>query len=939
MPIGADGKAIIPHDSEIGKLLFHNAGGKAEFIGKYAEVAEMVQNKEGVDQVRILATHVGKGLNVAGMYEETVETAIPHTVIEDLPGVVHGENYEIDPPLFIPIFGRRPMEPTEAPPMPYYAYGRRLTEQERRNYESIRSKALREDPDATLDHFQETERYLGRQERSHVEAIEEAATQMGNMRPECRLSICIPVAGHQEGDNIYSTLENYLLQTADPKTFELALFINSPETYPDGTKVKPDKTISEIRRFQKDHPEVNVRVMSSILPNNIANMGYIRKRLNDTVLLRHHQRGNTAPDLIMVSNDADNKGLAPSYVENFIEKFDSHPEADAMLGQLDWDPSSYIRNPLIHVGVRMFQYIAVNTRAKNWFIDSSGANFAFRSSTYSGVGGYTEGRGGGEDTDLGEKIKLARQGAKTHKPVIFAGARVSRLYTSSRRAEKAIKDGLAPVEMWDKGFGAFEDEVRKVKWEEMGEEIDFENKVQLDKFVGELEKVINRTIAKMGGYGGNTQHPSIVFALKCLGIKYEVVDDYSIRITDASKLIEGLKDYQSAGMDIWKLKTGRTKSMARKQKEEKRSAPVGAGGSNTEKAKSRWRSLIDRISSKLVGASKGTEIPLISFYKKDRLELADVPDSAVSTETVNLSEKVRVLGDYRLAEDVVLSEGSTGKIVGAVRISDGTPMVAKEMTGEAMRNMAQNHDIPLEFSDVESYLATKNFSHPNVLTATDRLTETGHIIRMYEAGGVDLEKYLERKGSLPPSKALSIMIRLCDGLDALHEVGVVHADIAPLNIILSKDTARIIDLDGGGIDRGDGQFKRVKSTGNRFILPPEMFAEPPRFGYTVDTYEAGANLYRLLAGKWPYQVEEESFASKPEELRRIYADLHKTGKIDFPETIPEGLRLIISKAMDPEPSKRYQTMKDLIKDLTSQYEKEASTTDDILGDIEIRPGS
>jgi len=284
--------------------------------------------------------------------------------------------------------------------------------------------------------------------------------------------------------------------------------------------------------------------------------------LNDVVLFRHHQRGEKAPDLIMVSNDSDNEGLVPKYIDNFITKFDTAPNVDAMLGQLDWDPKSYIRNPLIHIGTRLFQYIEIQSRAKREHIASSGANFAIRSSIYAAIGGYTGDLKIGEDNDIGKKIISARHGAKEHIPIAFAGV-LSRLYTSSRRAEKVWKEGrLTPIEQWSKGFGATENAVRKAEWEEI--RIDFDNKEEVNKFITDLEHVINRTITY---WGKQTTDHFLRRALGWLGIKYRIDGNYAIKITDASALLERLKLYQEEGLKILKRKTGQLK--AKKNKAQK----------------------------------------------------------------------------------------------------------------------------------------------------------------------------------------------------------------------------------------------------------------------------------------------------------------------------------------------------------------------------------
>lgn len=554
VPIDADGNAVIDPNSEIGKLFFKEVDGRAVFIGKYAEVAQsMGLGKDGEEHFRILATHVGEGKEAwDGLV--TTDKDVPISVF-DMPDI----NPQTDPPPIIPIFGRRPLEPTQQgiEVIPPYYWGGDGLPRNREIAKQKMSETIRNNPNAKLNPRKEVTAYLDKQTEEHKQKIKELSIQAGAMSPDCELSVCIPVAGNQEGDHIYDSLANFLQQTLDPKKYEIVLFVNMPDKDKNGKPVFGDKTAEEIKRFQADHPEVNVRVMSSTLPRDLVSIGLVRKLLNDTVVLRRQQSG-AKEDLIMVSNDADNRGMAREYLENFINKFQTNSNADGLLGQTDWDPDSYVRKPLIHVGTRLFQYVDMMIRKRDKIIrSSSGANFALRSSIYAAVGGYDEKARLAEDRDLCQRMNLARQGASKRVAVAFAGARASRLYTSSRRAEKALEEGLSPIEQWDRGaFGALEDEVRKVKWDESGGNIDYNDPATVEKLTNALEVIINRTLRVTRSYAGKDER---IYrrALGWLGLKFIILPTGMVKIVDASKLIESLKNYQTDGAKLYKKKTGK----------------------------------------------------------------------------------------------------------------------------------------------------------------------------------------------------------------------------------------------------------------------------------------------------------------------------------------------------------------------------------------------
>ncbi len=100
IPFDANGNAIIDPNSEIGKLAFENIDGHAKFIGKFAEVAVMGENKDGIDSANVLATLKGEGI-------DGVSYVIPKP--EDIPADYEAD-YEIDTPYVIPIVPHVPME-------------------------------------------------------------------------------------------------------------------------------------------------------------------------------------------------------------------------------------------------------------------------------------------------------------------------------------------------------------------------------------------------------------------------------------------------------------------------------------------------------------------------------------------------------------------------------------------------------------------------------------------------------------------------------------------------------------------------------------------------------------------------------------------------------------------------------------------------------------
>jgi len=573
VPIDANGNAIIDPNSEIAKTFFKTVdtkdGPQLKFIGKFAEVGHSQgAGVDGLEHFRIMATDEGKGLStvksLVGTRTKFISfnpdsMPVPQTVTRfDL---LEPERNMVPPP-FIPVFGRQPLERLgNRRPIPSdYWYASGLNSESFNTMDKQRSewlsKRLQENPSADLNEQEEIDEYLKSSTEDHLEILKKLSQEAGPMHKKCKLSVCIPVAGHQEGESIYSSLESYTTQTADKDSFELVLFVNHPDRDKIGATITPDETLNEIERFKKDYPEMNVRLMYEIIPRERARIGYVRKLLNDTVLMRQQERGKDAPELTIVSNDADNKGVSPEYIENFIEKFESNKDVDSYLGQLDFDPDSYIRKPLLHIGIRFYQYLDVQARSKKNHMHTPGANFAMRAKSYASVGGYANDVIA-EDLVLGSRLALARKGAVNKTATAYGGTRTSRLYTSSRRAEAGLKEGKAPIEMWDSGFNATDNSVRKVNWDETKAQVDFDNPEQVREFSVQLQDVINRSIKRLSGWGNHTGDTHVKRALSWLGIKYKIINDTEIEITDISKLVEKLKVYKNIGGELHKRKSGR----------------------------------------------------------------------------------------------------------------------------------------------------------------------------------------------------------------------------------------------------------------------------------------------------------------------------------------------------------------------------------------------
>lgn len=561
IPIDRDGNAVIKADSWMAKSMFENNGGQASFTGAYAEAVQLMGKHDGTETMRPLATVVGSGQTHE--ITDTVSKVVTHHEERLVTHLTHGHHHiEIPPPF--PIYGRRGLESPDvnAEAVPYYAAG--YVPEGYRDGENLMprrglapfSPELEANPDAEVDAKGATKRYLDSLRPSYRRVIGTMARSL-DKEPKAddpKIVVMIPAAAHQEGRNIRNTLDQYSQQEGiDRSNFEVVVFAN----YPKGAR--RDRTIREIKAFQQENPDVNVRLIQKRLEDNEANIGWIRKALTDTVISDLSDRGVDLNDVMLVSNDADSQWINPRYLKTIRDKTEASPDTDGFLGFIDWGYDAYKAHPEMLASTRFMQMLETYLRISKHEVGSSGANFAFRPGIYTAVGGYKPGTALGEDVVLGRMIKSVRAGAGTRRPIAFLG-RSSEVNTSARRAvDKLLRDGGALASQWDDEFGV-NDELRNRDFDLR--DFDLGDEAAVGEMVANTERMINQTLniyssslqsqsstpsyrqGRLTMYDNETvrQINRICFFL---GLQVHWEPDGKIKIDDADKMVDGLKEWQA----------------------------------------------------------------------------------------------------------------------------------------------------------------------------------------------------------------------------------------------------------------------------------------------------------------------------------------------------------------------------------------------------------
>ncbi len=199
-------------------------------------------------------------------------------------------------------------------------------------------------------------------------------------------------------------------------------------------------------------------------------------------------------------------------------------------------------------------------------------------------------------------------------------------------------------------------------------------------------------------------------------------------------------------------------------------------------------------------------------------------------------------------------------------------------------------------------------SHPNVVAVYDVGEEQGmHFIVMEFVEGITLKSYIEKKGKLSVREAVGIGIQIASGLEAAHNSHIIHRDIKPQNILISRDgTAKVTDF--GIAKAASSNTITASAMGSVHYISPEQ----ARGGFSdekSDVYSLGVTMYEMLSGTLPFTGESAVAVA----LAHIQEEAVPLTAMDA--TIPKGSSDIVAKCMQKKADFRYPTSADLIADL------------------------
>ncbi len=199
-------------------------------------------------------------------------------------------------------------------------------------------------------------------------------------------------------------------------------------------------------------------------------------------------------------------------------------------------------------------------------------------------------------------------------------------------------------------------------------------------------------------------------------------------------------------------------------------------------------------------------------------------------------------------------------------------------------------------------------AHPNIVNVYDVGEDQGiYYIVMELIEGITLKKYIEKKGKLPAKDAISIAIQVAQGIEAAHNNHIVHRDIKPQNIIISRE-GKVKVTDFGIARAASANTINSNAMGSVHYISPEQ----ARGGYIdekSDIYSLGITLYEMITGRVPFEGDSTVTIA----LQHIQEEI-PSAKMFVPD-LPISVEKIIEKCTQKKPERRYLKVSSLIADL------------------------
>lgn len=282
---------------------------------------------------------------------------------------------------------------------------------------------------------------------------------------------------------------------------------------------------------------------------------------------------------------------------------------------------------------------------------------------------------------------------------------------------------------------------------------------------------------------------------------------------------------------------------------------------------------------------------------------------------------VKKLGHFKLEKKV--GEGGMGAVYRAIDDNLGRIVALKVLP----RDKAQNELMVKRFQSEAR--AAANLRHENIVGVYDSGEADGYLyIAMEFVDGIDVQELLMRKGVLSAKRSLDIIKQVTRALMHAYEQNIVHRDIKPSNLMIMRDgSVKLADMGlARSLDDGEnaGITRAGTTVGTVDYMSPEQARDSRSADCRSDIYSLGATWFYMLTGQPPFPDGDI--------LNKITA--HAIKPRPNPQSIvgdiPDAISELIQRMMAIEPTDRFRTPAELLKDLETANLSARAITSDLL---------
>lgn len=234
--------------------------------------------------------------------------------------------------------------------------------------------------------------------------------------------------------------------------------------------------------------------------------------------------------------------------------------------------------------------------------------------------------------------------------------------------------------------------------------------------------------------------------------------------------------------------------------------------------------------------------------------------------------------------------------------------------------------LPRKFSSNAEFIArfyaegraAAQLNHPNIVQAYDvgKAGEFHYFVMEFVDGSTVFDQIVKHK-RYNEKDAIDIAIQVAEALQHAHERGLIHRDVKPKNIMLTREgVAKLADMGLARAisDKEAAEAEAGKAYGTPYYISPEQIRGEKKLTPAADIYSLGATLYHMVTGQVPYEGKNPSDVMHKHLKAELAAPDHVNPKLTA------GVSQVIEMMMAKDPRSRHQGCKDLVVDLKAVRE-------------------